>query len=274
VSILLRFLNLGNAALLGFACFMAFAMVQAQAAAGEAPITRAFLSTYIGLFAAMLALFETRVRYTAGCIRRNFGFLFTYTGRACFLVFLGAICFGMLDDDGKAKAPNSYTTCLLAGLATVLNAALNCFIICNHPEFQQMNAPTSHGEDGGAPTAGADPSRMTEAQIAAYLAAHPELKALVGAFTSAALAATSACGSRRTSFVRLCSSDMAASRWTRTCCCCVISGPCLAWSGPTRGAPIASSRTTQQCVSLPAASGRAQSWSTLAARRPQTRPIF
>ena len=127
---LLRVLNLGNAALLGFACFMAFAMVQAQAAASEVPITRAFLATYIGLFATMLALFETRVRYTAGCIRRNFGFLFTYTGRACFLIFLGAICFGMLDDDGRAKAPNAYTTCLLAGLATVLNAALNCFIIC------------------------------------------------------------------------------------------------------------------------------------------------
>jgi predicted GNAT superfamily acetyltransferase len=78
--------NIGNAALLGLACAEAFNIVTTLAAAGNVVITRAFLATYIGLFAAMLLLFETRVHYTAGCIRRNFGFLFTFTGRACFLV--------------------------------------------------------------------------------------------------------------------------------------------------------------------------------------------
>jgi hypothetical protein len=148
---------------------MAYSMVNALAASGEVPITRAFLATYMGMFAAMLALFETRVKYTASCIRKNFGFLFTYTGRAVFLIFLGAICFGMLDKDGENKAPNAYITCLLTGLATVFNAILNCFIICNHPEFQAMNAPDAHQ----APHA--DPSKMTDEQIRAYLAAHPEV---------------------------------------------------------------------------------------------------
>ena len=169
VSLLLRVLNIGNAALLGFSCFMAYGMVNALAASGEVPITRAFLATYMGMFAAMLALFETRVKYTASCIRKNFGFLFTYTGRAVFLIFLGAICFGMLDDDGHTKAPNAYITCLLTGLATVFNAILNCFIICNHPEFQAMNAPDAHQSPH------ADPSKMTDEQIKAYLAAHPEV---------------------------------------------------------------------------------------------------
>jgi len=162
-------LNIGNAALLGFSCFMAYGMVNALAASGEVPITRAFLATYMGMFAAMLALFETRVKYTASCIRKNFGFLFTYTGRAVFLIFLGAICFGMLDKDGETKAPNAYITCLLTGLATVFNAILNCFIICNHPEFQAMNAPDAHQSPH------ADPSKMTDEQIRAYLAAHPEV---------------------------------------------------------------------------------------------------
>ena len=148
---------------------MAYGMVNSLAASGEVPITRAFLATYMGMFAAMLALFETRVKYTASCIRKNFGFLFTYTGRAVFLIFLGAICFGMLDDDGHTKAPNAYITCLLTGLATVFNAILNCFIICNHPEFQAMNAPDAHQSPH------ADPSKMTDEQIKAYLAAHPEV---------------------------------------------------------------------------------------------------
>ena len=181
VSVLLRFINIANAAVLGFACFMAYEMVAVLAQAGSVPITRAFLATYIGMFAAMLALFETRVSYTAKCIRRNFGFLFTYTGRACFLIFLGAVCFGMLDEDGHVKAPEAYTTCLLAGIATVMNAALNCFIICNHPEFQAMNAP----EEDGRPAAGGDPSKMTEAQIQAYLASHPEVATQVAGATKA-----------------------------------------------------------------------------------------
>jgi hypothetical protein len=181
VSLLLRFINIANAAVLGFACFMAYEMVAVLAQSGSVPITRAFLATYIGMFAAMLALFETRVSYTAKCIRRNFGFLFTYTGRACFLIFLGAVCFGMLDEDGHLKAPEAYTTCLLVGIATVMNAALNCFIICNHPEFQAMNAP----EEDGRPAAGGDPSKMTEAQIQAYLASHPEVATQVAGATKA-----------------------------------------------------------------------------------------
>jgi hypothetical protein len=83
---MLRVVNIGNAALLGFACAEAFNIVTTLASDGQVVITRAFLATYIGIFAAMLALFETRVKYTAGFIRRNFGFLFTYTGRACFLI--------------------------------------------------------------------------------------------------------------------------------------------------------------------------------------------
>ena len=66
--------------------------------------------------------------YTAPCIRRNFGFLFTSTGRACFLVFLGAVCFGMLGD--STQGTEGYDWCLGAGIATMANALLNCFIIC------------------------------------------------------------------------------------------------------------------------------------------------
>lgn len=45
-------------------------------------MTRTFLATYIGLFALLLVLFETRVKYTEDAIRRLFGFMFSYMG-AC-----------------------------------------------------------------------------------------------------------------------------------------------------------------------------------------------
>lgn len=80
VATMLRVINIANAVLLGFACFYAYSLV------GPTDVTRAFLATYIGIFGTLLLLFETRVKYTSGWIRRNFGFLFTYSGRTVFLV--------------------------------------------------------------------------------------------------------------------------------------------------------------------------------------------
>lgn len=163
VSILLRVFNLTNAVLLGVTCYFAYQIANS--------ITRAFLATYIGLFALILFLFETRVRWSAQIIRRNFGFLFTYTGRTFFIIFLGAVCFGMLDSDKKST--NGYKWCLGVGIATMANAIFNCFIICNHPQFQDLNKANMAKNE----TAGNDPSKMTEAQIKAYLNAHPEVAA-------------------------------------------------------------------------------------------------
>ncbi len=77
---MLRVLNLANAVLLGAASYFAFGLLQS----GE--VTRTFLATYIGLFGILLLLFETRFQYTEPFIRRNFGFLFTYSGRTVFLI--------------------------------------------------------------------------------------------------------------------------------------------------------------------------------------------
>jgi hypothetical protein len=74
VSGILRGLNLANAVLLGFACYYAFKITSGS-------VTRVFLATYIGVFALLLFLFETRVRYTSTLIRRMFGFMFTFSGR-------------------------------------------------------------------------------------------------------------------------------------------------------------------------------------------------
>lgn len=155
---MLRVLNIINSILLAACCAFAF-----QATNGSP--TRFFLSTYIGLFALLLFLFETRVKFTAPMIRRLFGFMFSAVGRAVFLVFVGAICFGMIDDN--LKQYDAYAWCYTMGFVTLLNAFFNCFILCSHPDFIKANQVDRE----------ADPSKMTPDQLEAYLATHPEVAA-------------------------------------------------------------------------------------------------
>ena len=100
VTMLLRVFNIANAVLLGAACWFAFTITNGS-------VTRFFLATYIGVFAVLLFVFETRFKYTEAMVRRSFGFMFTFSGRAVFLVFLGAITFGMLSPD--VQGTNGYT---------------------------------------------------------------------------------------------------------------------------------------------------------------------
>ena len=58
----------------------------------------------MGCFAFLLFFFETRFACTESLIRRNFGFMFTYMGRTIFLIFLSAVCFGLLSPDSSKSS--------------------------------------------------------------------------------------------------------------------------------------------------------------------------
>jgi hypothetical protein len=115
VSIILRVFNIVNAALLAVCSFIAFQNYEGNA-------TSFFLACYTGFFAVLLALFETRISWTEQFIRRLFGFLFSpagmgpsfacqihccyrplsnCVGRTLFIVFVGAIVFGLCDSCGS-----------------------------------------------------------------------------------------------------------------------------------------------------------------------------
>ena len=70
-------------------------------------------------------------------IRRNFGFMFTYMGRAIFLIFVSAVCFGMLNTD-QSGTP-WYSWAAGAGAGTLINAFINCIVICSHPGFKELS---------------------------------------------------------------------------------------------------------------------------------------
>ena len=135
VSLMLRVLNIGNACLLAATCVLCFiwsangsmqvalnvTQVRALREAGRAraaarsqcarfhlvfsaqPSPQTFLAVYMGVFAVMLFVFETRLSCSVNVIRRNFGFMFTYMGRTIFLIFVSAVAFGMLDSKNSGS---------------------------------------------------------------------------------------------------------------------------------------------------------------------------
>jgi hypothetical protein len=77
--------------------------------------------------------------------------MFTYMGRAVFLIFLSAVCFGMLNSD-QASTP-WYSWAAGAGAGTLINSVLNCIVICSHPGFAEMSKQAE--EDATRTPAGA-----------------------------------------------------------------------------------------------------------------------
>lgn len=166
---ILRFLNIANAVLLGISAFESFFIIDGSA-------TRAFLMIYQALFGVLLLLFELRLGPVARWIKRQFGFMFTFSGRLVFLVFVGAVTFGMIHtrpsdvtDSTSWQYSSDWVTGV--GIATMTNAVINAFVICSHPYFRS------------------DPrSQMTDEEVERYLKEHPEALAKASAKPSAAAA--------------------------------------------------------------------------------------
>ncbi|KAF0720731.1 Aste57867_73 [Aphanomyces stellatus] len=150
---LLRLMRVGN---IGCSVFQIIAGIGGVFNLIALNVTGALLSLYVVLFGLLFLLFECRLKSMEARIRTNFGFLFSYNGRAGFIFFIGFLDFGM----GSAMGT-------IAGILMCLNALLNLFIMLKHPEFAS-----------GAVSKNADPTATyTEGQQAAksYLQANPEI---------------------------------------------------------------------------------------------------
>lgn len=91
----------------------------------------------------------------------------------------------MLNSD-QASTP-WYSWAAGAGAGTLINSFINCVVICSHPGFAELSKQAE--QESALAGAGADPSKMTTEQLAAYLQAHPEvakaaMTAAVGAGTA------------------------------------------------------------------------------------------
>jgi hypothetical protein len=133
-------------------------------------ITGTLVSIYVIMFGVLFMLFECRLSRMEGMIRQNFGFLYTYRGRAGFIFFIGFLDFGMSSALGY-----------LAGALMCINALINLLVMCRHPDFK---AQLSSNAD---PTAGYSTGNQ---EAANFMQSNPALaaKATKFAFTTAAQA--------------------------------------------------------------------------------------
>ena len=79
---ILRYVNLCNAL-----CVITAGIITVVTLGGF-DITTIFVGVYISLFGCMLFCFECRLARMEADVRRNFGFLYSYTGRTAFIILL------------------------------------------------------------------------------------------------------------------------------------------------------------------------------------------
>eukprot|EP00937_MAST-01D_sp_MAST-1D-sp2_P005740 g5740.t1 len=77
-----------------------------------------FMAFYCVFFSVLLLLFELRLSSLDDTIRTNFGFMFSYWGRAFFIVFMGTLCCALDTILGY-----------IAGSLMFINALFNAYVI-------------------------------------------------------------------------------------------------------------------------------------------------
>ena len=109
---------------------------------------------YTMTFSILLIAFHLRLKGAmVNKLRKYFGFMFTWTGRFGFLIFLALMCF---------TANETWWYLIVVGILTVLVAIFNCCVLCNHPAFGrggEYEALGMEGEDSGSSSSGSKPTK-------------------------------------------------------------------------------------------------------------------
>ncbi|KAH7491636.1 uncharacterized protein KRP23_554 [Phytophthora ramorum] len=125
-------------------------------------VTGTLVSIYVIMFGILFLLFECRLSRMEAVIRSNFGFLYSYKGRAAFIFFIGFLDFGI----GSALAT-------IAGVLMCLNAFINLLVMCRHPQFKSSLSADAD------PTAGYTTGSQ---EAASFMSKNPELAAKAGQY--------------------------------------------------------------------------------------------
>ncbi|OQS05568.1 hypothetical protein THRCLA_02325 [Thraustotheca clavata] len=132
---LLRLMRVGN---ILCSLLQIFAGITGIASIITFNFTAFFVSLYIVMFGVLFLMFECRIQRLDPSIRKNFGFLYSYKGRASFIFFIGFMDFGT--DSGLGY---------IAGIIMCINAILNFYAMMRHPEFRYGNLSSSSDPTAG-----------------------------------------------------------------------------------------------------------------------------
>lgn len=114
------------------------------------------LSIYITFFGLMLMCAECHLGFLDKGIRKFFGFLYSFLGRTCFILFAASINFAMDSWVGY-----------VVGIGTLFNALFNFYVIKFHPGFKAAGYGAA-GDPYSTYTGGDEAMKV-------YLKNHPEL---------------------------------------------------------------------------------------------------
>lgn len=97
---------------------------------------------YTMIFSSLLLFFHGRLANQAMLdnLRTYFGFMFSFSGRFSFLLFLALLCF---------SAANTWWYTITVGILVVIAAVINCVILCAHPAFASGGSMAAGIEEGG-----------------------------------------------------------------------------------------------------------------------------
>jgi len=112
--------NVVNAILLCFVGVWSLLWVQATADA----LLIVLASLYVITFSLILFAWELKFDCCNLCFAKNMGFMYTWTGRLMFFIFVGTLSFGI-----------AYPAGLVIGVWTFVNMTWNVFVIFYHPTY-------------------------------------------------------------------------------------------------------------------------------------------
>ena len=123
--------------------------------------TTVTVSAYVVFFGLLLSCLECNISALAPKFQRNFGFMYSFTGRSLFIIFAGSMVFAM----------NQVLGWIVGGF-TILNGLFNGYIICVHPAFKTGEL-SARGDPYGGYSGG-------EKEMLEFLKKNPELAAKAG----------------------------------------------------------------------------------------------
>jgi hypothetical protein len=138
---------------LGIACFLLGSV--------QISFTTVTVSAYVVFFGLLLSCLECNISALAPRFQRNFGFMYSFSGRTFFIIFAGTMVFAM-------NLPVAW----VVGALTVLNGLFNGYIICVHPAFKTGEL-SAKGDPYGGYSGG-------EKEMLDFLKKNPELAAKAG----------------------------------------------------------------------------------------------
>jgi len=100
-------------------------------------VSSGVISIYIFAFAFVLFIFETHLSFTAKIIAENLGFMYRATGRFCFMLLLGMLCFSNAPMAGLGY---------FVGIWVILTACFNGFIFFKFPDYERSCRIVDLGE--------------------------------------------------------------------------------------------------------------------------------